>query len=355
MHGVKREKASEEVAIAQKVITLERITNYNNAVAGVMEKRKANILDEETLKQINKILEINPDFYSLWNYRKTILLELFSKKSNEEIQVLCKDELGFIEITLRKNPKSYCSWYHRKWLTNYLPKQTDLQIHFKRELKLCSILLDADQRNFHCWAYRDFVVQKAGVSPSDEFNFTTEKINKDFSNYSAWHYRSTYIEKILSQQQFNIDSEFELVQNCFYTKPQDQSPWMYHQWLVGKNSNQLDVIGMWPNESDSSQSLVLFFSQHVSLQNAKVTLKSDNTEVQGNWIPLKPNSLNKAKMWIFSCIEEKDKNQLKAVVSIKVQIESMHDKKEPIFVLSSDTIKVFDDLNIKDPVKKNFA
>jgi len=52
------------------------------------------------------------------------------------------------QAALRKNPKSYGTWHHRRWVV--------CQGHcsLERELALCAQLLDLDERNFHCWSYR---------------------------------------------------------------------------------------------------------------------------------------------------------------------------------------------------------
>ena len=68
------------------------------------------------------------------------------------------------------------------------------------ELELCGRLLDVDERNFHCWNHRMHVMglmrswQKDQPQPIDlgslDLKLSTDLINRNFSNYSAWHLRT---------------------------------------------------------------------------------------------------------------------------------------------------------------------
>jgi hypothetical protein len=57
-------------------------------------------------------------------------------------------------------------------------------------------LLQADERNFHGWGYRRFVVGLMGRSPEAEEAYTKDRIDTNFSNYSAWHARTSLLQQI---------------------------------------------------------------------------------------------------------------------------------------------------------------
>lgn len=75
-----------------------------------------------------------------------------------------------------------------------------------------------------------------------EFDFTTAKISQNFSNYSAWHNRSTLLGKLAEnlteqEREATVDNEFDLVKNAIYTDPEDQSAWLYDLWLIGRGTS----------------------------------------------------------------------------------------------------------------------
>jgi len=65
-------------------------------------------------------------------------------------------------------------------------------------------------------------------------------IKKNFSNYSAWHYRGKLMPKIYDRQVGlayilpidRIVQDMDMLKHAFFTDPNDQSPWNYHEWLI---------------------------------------------------------------------------------------------------------------------------
>lgn len=70
-----------------------------------------------------------------------------------------------------------------------------------------------------------------------EFDYTTKKIEDNFSNYSAYHQRSLLMKKLYgasSSESFAdaLKAELEFLHPAFYISPDDQSPWFYYDWLI---------------------------------------------------------------------------------------------------------------------------
>jgi geranylgeranyl transferase type-2 subunit alpha len=186
-------------------------------------------------------LSRNPESYTIWNYRREILENgLFVGSSNDQIQKLIEDDLRFGEKKLREYPKVYWIWNHRRWCLEKAPKPD-----WAHELMLVTLMLKSDQRNFHGWHYRRYVVSNIENSTGrslveDEFAYTTEKINADFANYSAWHNRGKLIPRYLAgksdqERKDFLLSDLEKIRHAIYTDPEIQSSWIYQRWLLTTN------------------------------------------------------------------------------------------------------------------------
>lgn len=113
MHNRKkldRPPSDAEVAALQK-----KSQTYASLVGIIFERRKQSDRSADTLGLIGKMLRNNPDFYSLWNYRREILQDMHpalvectrSSTFNGEAADLIRDEeMGLSAEGIAKNPKS---------------------------------------------------------------------------------------------------------------------------------------------------------------------------------------------------------------------------------------------------------
>ncbi len=60
-------------------------------------------------------------------------------------------------------------------------------------------LLQADERNFHGWGYRQFLMKLMQAAPDEEEAYAASKIDRNFSNYSAWHLKTRLLQKLHQQ------------------------------------------------------------------------------------------------------------------------------------------------------------
>lgn len=237
MHGRLKVKTTEEQEQERNIKEREKAYHFKHLSEKLFALR-ASIDDGQDLtecfKLSSELLMINPDFYTVWNIRREAILKLIEQDEETSEQIL-KEELRFTIDCLKKNEKSYSVWQHRIWCLSKMP-----QSEYQNELQLCNTFLIKDERNFHCWDYRSYISDVAQADLESEFKFTTEKIHSNFSNFSAWHRRHKLILRAMSLPDcpkscdLNViwNEEYKMVLEALFTDPSDQSPWLYHNWLV---------------------------------------------------------------------------------------------------------------------------
>uniref|UniRef100_A0A4W4E314 Geranylgeranyl transferase type-2 subunit alpha n=1 Tax=Electrophorus electricus TaxID=8005 RepID=A0A4W4E314_ELEEL len=301
-HGRVKVKSTAQQEEEKRKEREKKLKVYLSARDAVFSKKSNGVLDEEALQLTQQLLSSNPDFATLWNFRREILLHL---ETEEEMQKLYELELLFTESCLKVNPKSYGSWHHRGWVSSRLPRPD-----WPRELSLCDRCLSVDERNFHCWDYRRFVVKASGVPVSQELRFTDRLIGSNFSNYSSWHYRSTllpllqpgtpspcrkpaHVSPTASPQthghrvcEEQLLKEYELVQNAFFTDPNDQSAWFYYRWLLGRAEREEMISCVYV--SREGERVTVAFSKLVNAPAEGLVLVLDGQPQQVEWRSVHP-------------------------------------------------------------------
>ncbi|KAF9501297.1 rab-protein geranylgeranyltransferase [Pleurotus eryngii] len=244
MHGVKRQ--TQQAIADRKQREKSKIEGLLKLTDAVLARKKGKDWSAEAFDATTQLLTVNPEFYTIWNYRRNILLNgLFRESTPEDVNELLSGELVLTMKFLQAHPKVYWIWNHRQWCLQNVPQGPGSDVdgwrkkYWSFELQAVEKMLSADARNFHAWNYRRYVLANMPVPrpESSELTYTMKKIESNFSNFSAWHQRSKVYTSLWHQGKLDPvkskEKEFELVRNAMYTDPDDQSIWMYHRWLVG--------------------------------------------------------------------------------------------------------------------------
>lgn len=146
--------------MTDQCILLWQLALFSRLTYEVLARRAAKQYDAESMTLAAKLLEQNPEVYTVWNYRREALQDTL-QACESQISTLClmfprrehtcdvghialgvrlscdsevalltlqgeygfeaadaavRTELQLTETALQKNPKSYASWHHRKWL-----------------------------------------------------------------------------------------------------------------------------------------------------------------------------------------------------------------------------------------------
>lgn len=249
------------------------------------------------------------------------------KSENWTIQKLKEQiysEHVIIKQLLKKFPKSYELWFHKIWLIKFALKNGIMNIDsLLEELEFCKKSFSLDDRNYHCWHYRSYILSciqmyfngclkndylenecvkqettmhelytinnshekenttvERKVSSFDVFeenyNLSNKLIEKNFSNFSAWFLRYSLTESFI-----NVKEELELIKNAMYTDPYDQSVWQYYNWILFHRGNFKEQIWF---TLLNKHNIYFFFPHLIRLDISKCTCYDDNNiKIQGSW------------------------------------------------------------------------
>ncbi|PSS06720.1 hypothetical protein M430DRAFT_54519 [Amorphotheca resinae ATCC 22711] len=260
-HGVPRQATTEPRTEQSRLKEQKQIQEYTELVDLIERKIAERQYTREVLELTSKLLIKNPEYYTIWNVRRRLLIHgLFSKSSDlsspsmelpsssqiattttspadssssttntstasKETQSnlaspnpgkngttldLIKADLDFVFPLMVKFPKCYWIWNYRLWLLEEGNKRLEPEVArelWNGELSLVGKMLTRDSRNFHGWGYRRKVISEL-ESPKlhgksmveSEFEYTTRMVKANLSNFSAWHYRSKLIPRLLSER-----------------------------------------------------------------------------------------------------------------------------------------------------------
>ncbi|KAH8582366.1 Rab geranylgeranyltransferase [Cryptosporidium sp. chipmunk genotype I] len=356
MHGrVKSEQKELTEEEKQYIVRAKQL--FDECIELINQDQEKTTFSEKTLELTEKILKINSEVATMWNFRKSYIL---SEQNNIQlIDNILNKELALTESLFKNDPKSYNLWSNRAWLLefivnfkdadkifleveedylknisnfgslNYIQSFKDslakhINIKLKllvNELELCNKLFEIDDRNFHCWRHRSFVLcclRYVSVAISwdtflqemqlQELEFLNRMIETNFSNYSAWHHRIllAFGHQFNSLKDFRREAEF--VHTAIYTEPNDQSIWQYYFWLMGDflpkilfNSEQFKVSPSFyikdlqielPENKDDKIEVHIKFSLPclISDSDSNLSIESENgsktTLEKGSWEPV---------------------------------------------------------------------
>ena len=253
-HGVKKNEVK-ELTPEEKAKNEVQLKKLKAIQAEILKIKAKNKYDQKSMDFLLKSSVLMPDYPTLWSIRKILIEQYLPTITDDKCKEFLAKEIKSILPIMMKNPKSYLLWYHRVWC---LVKYVEIEIKLKTpleesiligEIGLCNKFFQKDDRNFHCWNYRVKLLSLISIYfqdtfqkfIEDELKFTLGKITVNFSNFSAWLYRSKLIPIYFIQHNIKWNTkealdffkdDLELIKKAIYTDPKDQSPWNYLSWII---------------------------------------------------------------------------------------------------------------------------
>ena len=221
------------------------------------------ILQSE-LELCAQFLQLDERNFHCWNYRRFVVALLGScggRSSSRMVQDAAEDSAIKSDVDLFSG--SWSSWLNQQ-----------SQVSMGAQLLPSAATSKPPKQEEYCKEAHDFsktviMLPKEEIDEiiSNEWNFTRSKIHDNFSNGSAFHYRSKLLPLMLESRlpsSHSVGSEEitgcqsptarykeslvlareeweNILLNAIFTEPDDQTPWWYHRFIVAWAKPSADV------------------------------------------------------------------------------------------------------------------
>jgi geranylgeranyl transferase type-2 subunit alpha len=296
MHGVSRVEGADAAALEKKAKKASDLRAAQAAFVAAAADARLNHLDgssssSDLMALSFCVAQLNPEFYSIWNCRRRCILPTLANcTGDEEFAQILGDELGLVQRILPQHPKAYALWSHRLWALGLLQGRKCVAL-VEREYALIDKMLSLDERNFHAWAYRLLLNRLTARDAASEMMFATSKIKKNFSNYSAWHYRLHYA---CAASPHNLPppaataEDLDMAHTAFFTDADDQSAWVHYSFLIQITGPRDVVCTLWARAVVDGVQLCLCFDRPI-LPCLNVVSGINSEEIKTLWVPVRRN------------------------------------------------------------------
>lgn len=214
-------------------------------------------------------LKLNPANYTAWYFRRKVTAALFldadddnstgdkssSGSSSDLALEKLREDRAFAGKMGEANPKNYQIWFHRRWLAERLKEQAEraagddgvaddnvVKEIAREELRFASVVLADDNKNYHTWAHRQWVVETFALW-DEELAYTQEMAELDVLNNSAWNQRMFVVTRkntLLPLADDVREREADWAIEYARKRPNNECPWVYLKGLYRSGSGSGD-------------------------------------------------------------------------------------------------------------------
>ncbi|KAH8739362.1 farnesyltransferase [Cryptosporidium ryanae] len=181
----------------------------------------------ETFDISTKVIEINPQHYTSWYFRRRAIEKLFLNDTRERRIWFLSGEMHFARKMCLRAPKCYQTWWHIRKVREWIGFEEE-------EFRFLNKCLELDSKNMYVWGHRSWLIRKYNINNRDmlrkELKFTTLFIARDCRNNSAWCYRNSLnlsLRRLNDLSESDLLSELDYVMYWLSYAPNNGSVWNY--------------------------------------------------------------------------------------------------------------------------------